>query len=1213
MSSCHLLRGICAAHHSKCTEKQLRAKILTLFPHLEHTTVAAGDVPELDCTRAINGDGGVVHLGDESRPDFVAPNLFIPDGNSPLLNLGRDTCKKFHKCTGLQGKLTQYKAKYSYEKAAAMPEAERRLHCWGRCPCDPDDFGELYGPTAANAQDRELAKNFQTVGIKRVKCFVPDPAVEGAVLKNLIPTHAKAPQHPQVINLECDELEQYIDGECLLSGKFSFSDRMARKYGKKSYKSPIPPMVTKTRSLRTEERLRQKLAAANQANGKLKRQNRALSKKCGTWQADWDDQQQILLDGSKKIWENRVHSKRTYTTEVTLLTKTTPLENQKQDAPLREWKGPPKTFNITTAQALQAVKNQTMKVNDLKVGRDFAPLVRYMERPKAEGGMGLTFQGGQKTKATKLMDLLSVEHRRIKKGRRQRTSSGRISMRMQNVAKLERDFFASDLGKMLRECQTEEMAEKVLKAPDGKKAIYQAKRDGFLNVFVNDEIRAHIEECILRGLVEFGPDGMPLELKYREWTDHGALNGFSTSVTIWTMFAYSPCFKKNMTKEERAFVRKKFIVQVVPSRPTKQQHDNNGARRLALIKQQLEPMTLKAPLMYKNPTLKIRLKLFVSDTKAADHELGKISGGNKRCFQCHCHKDAFGSYADSCDCMERSLLEAVDAWLNAQEPGMMDQQRTVDGYSHLPALLSALTRAELREFLETKGASMALEEAEFGCEAMHTIMGTGKDTACLLRDGAKGRPQMSVEERGIFDANVRALVNKEGIKEASESRIRDFYSIWPLVFAGCGLSPKHEELVVCFTDMYVLVYQTDTCPRDCLHLYASHYKFFRLAHEIFGLDEIEKKEPLRRQWWHAWHHLCEEYRRGSLWETIAQGEEAIFNFLRRVVGLTNRKTDVIFTCMKKYYQQKAQDIEMCKKTKVLGQSENSWIRLWMQTNRKQEDVLIPDRWMWDRHGRAWRARVADFDFAEWADEDTATKQWRMKTGEHQLKYRGVRMFSLADSREEMRDAIKARGEAIAQAKANNVAVGADPVGVFQLREIAAQRADEIALEYETPETVVNLERWSEQRAEALRFEDIVPTVDSEPLMSPALRREPEPEPLPEGECAAMRVAAKVSELKDAPRRAHESGRICAEAEWGQLTDLELIMQYITRRKALEHHKDTLAHRMHQIPGKDRKLVKQLTEKAVVAAGKAFGAISDYVVHVRKLDPADKKQWLEAYL
>ena len=50
-------------------------------------------------------------------------------------------------------------------------------------------------------------------------------------------------------------------------------------------------------------------------------------------------------------------------------------------------------------------------------------------------------------------------------------------------------------------------------------------------------------------------------------------------------------------------------------------------------------------------------------------------------------------------------------------------------------------------------------------------------------------------------------------------------------------------------------------------------------------------------------------------------------------------------------------------------------------------------------------------------------------------------------------------------------------------------------------------------------------------------------------------------------------------------------------------------------GKDRKLVKQLTEKAVVSAGKVFGVISDYVVHVRKLDPADmyKKQWLRAYL
>ena len=32
-----------------------------------------------------------------------------------------------------------------------------------------------------------------------------------------------------------------------------------------------------------------------------------------------------------------------------------------------------------------------------------------------------------------------------------------------------------------------------------------------------------------------------------------------------------------------------------------------------------------------------------------------------------------------------------------------------------------------------------------------------------------------------------------------------------------------------------------------------------------------------------------------------------------------------------------------------------------------------------------------------------------------------------------------------------------------------------------------------------------------------------------------------------------------------------------------------------------------------AAGKVLGTISGFVVHVRKLDHADKKQWLKAYL
>ena len=97
-------------------------------------------------------------------------------------------------------------------------------------------------------------------------------------------------------------------------------------------------------------------------------------------------------------------------------------------------------------------------------------------------------------------------------------------MHMQNITKLEHDFFASDLSKMLQECQTKEMAEKVLKAPDRKKAIYQAKHDSILNVFINTEICAHIKECILRGLVMFSPNSMPLKLKYCEWTNHSALN-----------------------------------------------------------------------------------------------------------------------------------------------------------------------------------------------------------------------------------------------------------------------------------------------------------------------------------------------------------------------------------------------------------------------------------------------------------------------------------------------------------------------------------------------------------------------------------------------------------------------------------------------------------------------------------------------------------------
>ena len=126
----------------------------------------------------------------------------------------------------------------------------------------------------------------------------------------------------------------------------------------------------------------------------------------------------------------------------------------------------------------------------------------------------------------------------------------------------------------------------------------------------------------------------------------------------------------------------------------------------------------------------------------------------------------------------------------------------------------------------------------------------------------------------LMDHNIATMVLLSGLGECKESNIRDLYSIWDLVFGGLGLTSEHIELIICFVDMMVLTYSTEHDVTNVLHYYVQMYKYNRLVERVFDLGPIveNEKEKFRRQHFHSWLHRAEEYRRGSLFDTVAQAE-----------------------------------------------------------------------------------------------------------------------------------------------------------------------------------------------------------------------------------------------------------------------------------------------------------------------------------------------------
>ena len=137
----------------------------------------------------------------------------------------------------------------------------------------------------------------------------------------------------------------------------------------------------------------------------------------------------------------------------------------------------------------------------------------------------------------------------------------------------------------------------------------------------------------------------------------------------------------------------------------------------------------------------------------------------------------------------------------------------------------------------------------------------------------------------------------------------------------------------------------------------------------------------------------------------------MFNFLRRVVGYTNRKNHVIETIMKKMIQQAAFDAEFGARERVCGQAENSWRRIWFRACRTQNDVRIPEKWIRDEHGCEFLKLIADFDITEWTKLDGAERIFL--TGDVHEKDDGGITYDLTWSRAAMRESIRLQGEAIA--------------------------------------------------------------------------------------------------------------------------------------------------------------------------------------------------------
>ena len=516
-----------------------------------------------------------------------------------------------------------------------------------------------------------------------------------------------------------------------------------------------------------------------------------------------------------------------------------------------------------------------------------------------DGGLGLKIRGSRTQVLTNLKTLVGAKMREDKSVKHKRfchlQGTKCIMSHLPSANQNDKNFWAGEHGERLRKCHISVLAEKVSKGSEGEHIIQKATKDGYVNVFIKDDILERLNECQRRGLLMPNQTALSIlnELYFREWVDHGALNGISTYVVCWTLLTCSPCFKPNLTPKERAFIRQKFVIQVVPARPTKEMHNLYSAKRLPLIKELIDDIKLSAGAPFAPRQISVRLRLMISDTKALDPELGKKQGGKNRCPQCEALAGQFGKFSESCACAERTLLIAIRHYLAGLEAD--NPNREVDGYTGLPALVSECSEKELREAAYPPCrcdstscpsrlphdhrwspcpsglkplAIFGLERAEIGLEPLHGIWEQGRQLAKLTHK------QLPKPMQKLMDHNIATMVLLSGLGECKESNIRDLYSIWDLIFGGLGLTSEHIELIICFVDMMVLTYSTEHDVTNVLHYYVQMYKYNRLVERVFDLGPIveNEKEKFRRQHFHSWLHRAEEYRRGSLFDTVAQAE-----------------------------------------------------------------------------------------------------------------------------------------------------------------------------------------------------------------------------------------------------------------------------------------------------------------------------------------------------
>ena len=174
------------------------------------------------------------------------------------------------------------------------------------------------------------------------------------------------------------------------------------------------------------------------------------------------------------------------------------------------------------------------------------------------------------------------------------------------------------------------------------------------------------------------------------------MNGTSFYVVCWMLYLTSPCFmmlsKDNLQYKKKHFMLcKKFIMMLCPGQATHADHQHLGKMRRPKILELCELLQVSQTDSDKKIECRFHLRKLISDGKAAAPEAGIKMGRHWFCPACKVKTDMTPFFRQHSHCEHCMLLKVLEVWLNAQEPGVVDQSQEVDSYVELPVLLAGLT------------------------------------------------------------------------------------------------------------------------------------------------------------------------------------------------------------------------------------------------------------------------------------------------------------------------------------------------------------------------------------------------------------------------------------------------------------------------------------------------------------------------------------------